>query len=126
MNMRVIIAGSRDFNDWDFLKCSCDEIVKDHNVYSIEIVSGTARGADLLGERYADYYGYPVKRFPANWKKYGKRAGYLRNSEMAEYADCLIAFWDGESKGTKHMIDLANKSNILTFVINYSLNDKNI
>jgi len=125
--MRVIIAGSRDFNDYAVLK---------HNVLKIlielsptkqpeaEIISGTARGADQLGERFAKEYNYPIKQMPANWDKYGKSAGYRRNEDMALYAKedngVLIAFWDGISKGTKHMIDLANKHGLKVFVVKYA------
>ena len=63
--------------------------------------------------------GYSVKEFPAQWNEFGKRAGYIRNEEMAKYADACVAFWDGESKGTKHMIDLANKHKIEVRVIKY-------
>ena len=65
-----------------------------------------APGVDTLAVRWANYHGYPLKEFPADWNKYGKAAGYRRNVEMAEYADLLIAFWDGKSPGTKHMIDI--------------------
>ena len=105
---RVIIAGSRDFSDYDALKSYAD--VKLSNISrrdSIEVVSGCARRADTLGERYAEERGYGIKKFPADWNRYGKSAGYLRNVEMAEYADALIAFWDGKSKGTEHMIRIA-------------------
>ena len=78
----------------------------------IEIVSGTANGADKLGEKFAKENGYPIKQFPADWDKNGKGAGYIRNAQMAEYADALIVFWDGKSKGTKHMIDLAKRANL--------------
>ncbi len=71
-----------------------------------------ARGADRLGERYAKERGYPVRLFPADWEKFGKSAGYRRNAEMAKYADGLIAFWDGRSAGTGHMIYLAKKNAI--------------
>ena len=89
------------------------------NKTSIEIVSGAANGADKLGEKYASEKEYSIKQFPADWNKYGKSAGYKRNEEMARYADALIAFWDGESKGTKHMIDLANKYNLKINIIQY-------
>jgi len=112
--MKVIIAGSRNFNDYNLLKSSCDNLLTQFT--NIEIVSGTARGADKLGERYAREKGYSIKEFPANWSL-GKSAGYIRNDEMAKYADMLIAFWDGTSKGTKHMIDLANKRGIKVVVI---------
>jgi hypothetical protein len=115
--MKIIIAGSRSFNDYDYLCKSCDEILESYS--EIEIVSGTAQGADQLGERYAFKKGYSIKQFPANWNLYGKSAGYKRNEEMAKYANVLIAFWNGESKGTKHMIDLAKKYELKIFVINY-------
>jgi hypothetical protein len=114
--MKVIIAGSRNFNDYNLLKTSCDNLLTQFT--NIEIVSGTARGADKLGERYAMEKGYSIKEFPANWSL-GKSAGYIRNDEMAQYADMLIAFWDGTSKGTKHMIDLANKRSINVEIVNY-------
>lgn len=72
-----------------------------------EVVSGTALGIDQAAIEWAHGVGIPVRKFPANWNKHGKRAGYLRNEEMADYADALIAIWDGESRGTKHMIDIA-------------------
>jgi len=78
----------------------------------IEIVSGGARGADALGERYAKDRGYSLRVFPAEWDRYGKRAGYLRNAEMAKYANALLAFWDGESRGTRHMIQIARESGL--------------
>ena len=101
--MKTIIAGSRDFNDYETLVSFCNG----KNI--AEVVSGTARGADKLGERFAESRDIPIKRFPANWDKFGKSAGYLRNSEMANYADACIVFWDGKSKGSKHMIDLAKE-----------------
>jgi len=115
--MKVIIAGGRDFKDYNRLKEVCDKILSNQN--DIEIVSGTAGGADTLGERYAQEKGYEVKKFPAKWDEYGKKAGYLRNQEMGDYADGLIAFWDGQSKGTKHMIDIANKKGLKVRVISY-------
>jgi len=115
--MKIIIAGSRNFNDYNLLKTSCDNLLTQFT--NIEIVSGTARGADKLGERYAREKGYDIKQFPANWDKFGKSAGYIRNDEMAKYSDMLIAFWDGTSKGTKHMIDLANKRGIKVEIVNY-------
>lgn len=118
--MKVIIAGGRWFDDYDLLYRTCEKILV--NQTEVEIVSGTARGADTLGERYAKEKDYPIKRFPANWNKYGKSAGYKRNGEMAEYADALIAFWDGESKGTKHMIDLAKSNGLKIKVVIFKYN----
>jgi hypothetical protein len=115
--MKIIIAGGRAFNDYNLLCQKCDKLLSLQ--VEIEIVSGTANGADKLGERYANKKGYPVKKFPANWEKYGKSAGYKRNEEMAKYADALIAFWDGKSKGTKHMIDLAKRYDLKVKVVTY-------
>lgn len=106
--MKVIIAGSRTFDNYDLLCQKCNMILS----LTPEIVSGTANGADKLGERYAKEKGYTIKQFPADWNKYGKSAGYKRNEEMAKYADGLIAFWCGDSKGTKHMIDLSRSYNL--------------
>jgi hypothetical protein len=116
--MKVIIAGGRSFNDYKLLCEKCDKALSLKS--DIEIVSGTANGADKLGEKYAKEKGYSVKQFPANWDKYGKGAGYIRNEEMAKYSDALIAFWDGQSKGTKHMIDLANRYGLMVKVYNYN------
>ena len=99
---KVIVAGSRDFTDYPLLCSLMDqELAGSENV---EIVSGGARGADALGERYAREHGYSLKLFPADWDKWGKAAGPIRNSQMAGYADALIAFWNGRSAGTRDMI----------------------
>ncbi|MGV8944901.1 MAG: DUF2493 domain-containing protein [Lutibacter sp.] len=103
--IRVIIAGGRNYEDYHKLCQVCDDFLK--NESNIEIVSGAYKGADLLGELYAKERNYPIKQFPADWRRYGKSAGLKRNTEMANYADALIAFWDGKSKGTKNMIELA-------------------
>lgn len=106
--MKIIIAGSRNFDDYTLLEQFCDKILQ--NVKEeVEIVSGGAKGADRLGEKYATERGYSIKVFVADWAKYGKSAGPIRNEQMAKYADGLIAFWDGKSRGTKNMIDLAKK-----------------
>ncbi len=105
--MKVIIAGGRTFKDYVTMRNYCDLILS--NQKDIEIVSGTANGADKLGEQYAREKRYALKQFPADWDTYGKGAGYKRNEQMALYADALIAFWDKKSRGTKHMIDLAEK-----------------
>lgn len=105
--MKVIIAGGRYFKDYESLHKFCDDLLQNEN--NIEIVSGGAKGADFLGEKYAKAKNHRIIRFPAAWKKYGKRAGIIRNLEMAEYADLLIAFWDGKSKGTASIIRFAKK-----------------
>lgn len=115
--MKVIIAGGRDFNNYELLKEVCDVMLSKLN--NVEVVSGKARGADSLGEQYANEKGYIVKEFPADWDGLGKSAGYVRNKQMSQYSDALLAFWDGESKGTQHMIDLATKEGLQIKVINY-------
>jgi len=84
----------------------------------IEIVSGTAKGADVLGERYAEERGYSIKRFPADWS-IGKHAGYLRNVEMSVYANRLALCWNLKSLGSKHMLDIAKKAKLPTRVLIY-------
>ena len=116
--MKIIIAGGRDFKSYELLKYKCDIILK--NVKTpIEIVSGKAKGADFLGETYAIEKGYEISYFPAGWEKHGKSAGVIRNEQMANYADALIAFWDGKSRGTKNMIELAKKNNLAVKIIYY-------
>lgn len=107
--MRIIIAGSRNYTDTKDFFARMDIIIDlEEWILSIsEVVSGTARGTDSMGEMWADQFDVPVKRFPADWAKYGRRAGHIRNAEMAKYADGLIAFWDGVSPGTASMINLA-------------------
>ena len=125
--LRVIIAGSRDFNDYELLKKSAIEIITKKTMFPdlTRIISGCARGADTLGERFANEMGLEISRFIPDWDGLGKRAGYVRNAEMAKFAveddndGILIAFWDGKSKGTKHMIDLAKRYGLEVHVVNY-------
>ncbi len=81
-----------------------------------EVLSGCASGADTHGEHLAAQGGLPVRRFPANWAKHGKAAGMIRNRQMAENADALIAVWDGQSRGTKNMIAEAKARGLRVFV----------
>ena len=115
---RVIIAGGRDFSDYELLS----KTMKDY-LASIEddicVVCGQARGADTLGEQYAKEHNHSVQYYPANWKRYGKAAGYIRNTEMAKNADALVAFWDGQSLGTKHMIATASQLGLSVHVVRY-------
>ena len=109
--MRIIIAGSRDINSFEIVERAFLNS-QPHPFDDISvIVSGCARGVDRIGEKIAEKYNIMVKRFPANWDKFGKTAGYKRNVEMAEFADGLIAVWDGSSRGTNHMIDVMNREN---------------
>ncbi len=114
---KVIIAGGRDFNNYAMLKRKVLSVLK--NMSDIEIVSGGAKGTDYLGERLAKEMKWSLKIFPADWDNKGKSAGFIRNSEMAEYAEACICFWDGKSKGTKNMIETAKKKKLLLRVISY-------
>lgn len=114
----VIIAGSRGFDHLGLLRLKCDRILG--NKTNVVVISGTAQGADRLGELYATERGFKVMQMPADWTTHGKRAGYLRNEAMAEKAHALIAFWDGQSKGTKHMIDIAKAKGLMVRVILYN------
>lgn len=115
--MKLIIAGGRDYNDYTRLRALLDRLLA--NINEVEVVSGGARGADALGERYAKEKGYPLKVFPAKWDQYGKSAGYRRNAEMAEYAEACVCFWDGKSRGTMHMINLAKEKGLDLRVVRY-------
>lgn len=114
---KVIVAGGRDFNDYKLLLEKLDYYLE--RLPDIQIVSGMARGADALGARYAKERGYPLKEFPADWDNLGKRAGYVRNQQMSEYSTHLVAFWDGKSRGTKHMIDIAKGVGLKVRVVKY-------
>lgn len=110
---RIIVAGSRTCNDYNLISNVLSRYVRycTENGINPEFVSGGCRGVDTLAERFCKLHGYPIKVFNADWATYGKRAGYLRNKQMAEYAaetgGSLIAFWDGKSRGIKMMIELA-------------------
>ena len=110
MIKRVVIAGCRDYTNYDEAKVYIDfylsNIRKENGVI---ILSGCASGADAIGERYAEENGFAVEKYPADWKTYGKSAGPKRNEQMAEICDFVICFWDGKSRGTKSMIDYAVK-----------------
>lgn len=106
--MKVIIAGSRNITGMRFLT----EALRGLDWDITEIISGGARGADTLGEKYAREHKIKLTRQLPQWKVHGKGAGFIRNAEMAEMADGLIALWDGESRGTKHMIDTARKKGL--------------
>jgi hypothetical protein len=113
--MKIIIAGSREFNNFSIIEKECNHLLRDIEYKTI--ISGTCRGVDKLGEQYADKYLLDKVLFPANWKRYLGGAGYQRNEQMALYADRLIAFWDGKSYGTKMMIELAKKNNLKIAII---------
>lgn len=127
--MKLIIAGSRTIKDWQTIFKILDAMT----IKPTEVVSGGAAGVDMIGEMWAAANKVPIKRFPADWNNlttpdaiprprkdgsfYNKRAGYDRNIEMAKYATGLIVFWDGQSKGTKSMIEIMRTLKKTTTVI---------
>ena len=119
--MKVIIAGLRNFNDYDLFKSELEKMIHNNAIEISEIVSGGASGVDTMAEKYANENGIVLKVFNANWKKYGRSAGPVRNKEMAEYVGekgALIAFWDYKSKGTGSMIKIAEKMNFYVYICN--------
>ncbi len=107
---RVVIAGCRDFENYkvakEYIDFCLSNIRKENEII---IVSGGAKGADSLGERYAKENGFEIERYLADWDTYGKSAGPRRNKKMAEVSDYVICFWDGKSRGTKSMINSAKQ-----------------
>jgi len=113
--MKLAIIGSREFNDYNLLKKSLE-----HYKFKItKVVSGAARGADSLGEKWAIENKIETLIFPADWDKHGKAAGFIRNEDIIKNCDCCIAFWDGKSPGTKHSISLCEKLNKPYKIISY-------
>ena len=110
MEVRVVIAGSRHYENYAEAKQFIDGVIQRTNQGpAVIILSGGCRGADMLGERYAIEKGYAIEKYPAQWDQYGRSAGVKRNKTMAERCDYVICFWDGKSRGTKAMIEYAQK-----------------
>ena len=120
--MRTIIAGSRSITDYNTVV----DAVQSSSITPSVIISGTARGVDQLGERYGTEHGIPIERYPAQWKKYKQRAGFIRNVQMGEVADALILVWDGQSNGSKHMLEVAYSMGLHIYVHTKLLLDKDI
>lgn len=116
---KLIIAGSRNFTNYDQLREIIDRVRAHLNKKEKElvVVSGTARGADKLGERYAREHNLKIEAYPADWKEYGKSAGFKRNSDMSKAANGLVAFWDNKSNGTRHMIKKMKTNRKPTLII---------
>ena len=119
-DFKLVVAGGRLFNDYKTLSKYLDYMLcKKVETHNIVIVCGEAKGADALGKEYAIERGYRVISMPADWDLYGKSAGYRRNEAMAACSDATVAFWDGESKGTSHMIaltkDYGNKLSVVRY-----------
>ena len=111
--MKVIIAGGRNIFDARLIPIA----VQKSGFQITEVVCGMAKGVDTLGKLWAEENGIPVKEFPANWSKFHRAAGPIRNAEMANYADALIAIMKPGSKGTRCMVDLAKKKNLRVFIL---------
>lgn len=122
--MKVIVAGGRDFKDYELLKCTLDNFQQEYGNIT-EVVSGTALGVDKLGEKYANENNIPIKRFVPDWQGLGKKAGHVRNWQMGDYAKehggMLVAFWDKQSRGTKGMIEYAKKIGLKSVVVYYNV-----
>ena len=116
--MKIIVAGCRDFTDYDFFKKKLDLFFKNLITVEVEIVSGGARGVDSMAIKYAKEKELRWIIFPADWDKHGKAGGFIRNQLMAEYSEGLLAFWDFKSKGTMDMIDRAKKHKLKIKIIN--------
>lgn len=117
---KLIVAGGRDFNDYDTL---CRELNilanEDYHDREVSIVSGMARGADALGARFAREHKVKLHPMPANGDLHGKSAGFQRNADMGDFADGLLAFWDGASKGTAQMIEYMRSLKKPTHIVKY-------
>ena len=111
--MRVIIAGTRTITDYGFV----EDAINKSGFDITEVVCGMASGVDSLGERYAKEHDIPVAYYPADWDVHGRRAGYIRNIEMAKNADALIAIIKDDSPGTMHMIKEAMRRGIKTCIV---------
>lgn len=120
-DIKIIVAGSRTIHDYDLVESMLNEITEGLKKTDVEIISGDCRGVDQLGARYAREKNLKLTRFPADWGTYGKAAGPIRNEEMAEYAasakqeGILVAIWDGKSRGTRSMINLAKANFLLIY-----------
>lgn len=116
---RLIIAGTRTFNDYDTFKSVVWLALRGNKWKPGAILSGGASGPDSLGERWGKEFGVTVERYPADWYAHGKKAGPMRNQVMVEKADALLVFWDGKSKGTRDIISRAQKADIRTHVYEF-------
>lgn len=115
--MKAFICGSRDFKDMSFFDKTLFDIFKTRG-FASQIISGGAYGADTLAIKYAELWEIPCSVILPDWNRWGKYAGFKRNEEMIALSpDLVIAFWDGESKGTKNTIGLAKKAKIKTIII---------
>ena len=113
--MKVVVAGSRTYRNKRRVFDELDQWMRAGKIE--EVISGCAAGPDSDAIEWAEQNGVPVDKHPAEWDTYGKSAGFIRNAEMAAIGDILLAFWDGQSKGTKHMIDCMQRKKKQVYII---------
>ena len=111
--MKIAVVGSRTFNDYNTMVDAVSGFAENLD----EIISGGANGADALAKKLAEDLEVGYTEFPADWNKNGKVAGFIRNQQIVDASDFIIAFWDGESNGTKDTIDKARKAKKATLII---------
>ena len=115
--MKILVCGSRTFTDADAI----ERELRAYTQYepNATVIEGAARGADIIAGNVAHRMGFIIEEYPADWNKYGKRAGFIRNTEMLAKGrpDIVIAFWDGQSRGTAMMIEIAKKAGVPVKVI---------
>ena len=123
MNTRIIVCGNKDFKDREFCLKKLKEMIPKYT--NPEIISGHASGADTFGEEFARIEGIKYSVFKAEWKRYGKAAGPIRNREMLNYAmeetPVIIAFWNGTRRGTKNMVEQARKAGAEVIIVPITL-----
>lgn len=124
--LRLIVAGGRDFTNYAVLCTVLQAWLSQHACGPVIIISGHARGADTLGERLAREQGHGLEIYPADWESFGKRAGFIRNSQMVAIADAAVAFWDGASHGTLDTIKKMHAANKHVSVFDYSGREMNV
>lgn len=118
--MKLIIAGGRDFRDINLMRDRLQQLVADKVIDdSVELICGMARGADIMGYNLFTEVGLTTHEFKPDWDGLGKRAGFVRNEQMGDAADLALIFWDGQSKGTKHMISYMEKLNKPVYLVRY-------
>jgi hypothetical protein len=114
-DLKIGVVGSRNFNDYQLLKKTLDNYLD----MVFLIVSGGAKGADSLAERWANENSVKTLIFKPDWTQYGKSAGYIRNEKIVRESDLIIAFWDGISKGTNHTINITKKMGKKIIIIKF-------
>ncbi len=115
--MKLAIIGSRSFENYALMKEQLLALIQKDGLSLTHIVSGGAKGADTLGAQFAKEHQLELVVFKPDWKRFGKRAGFIRNTEIIEHADMVVAFWDGISNGTKDALDKSNTLGKKSFIV---------